>query len=148
MLPCALLSARYRCIHAFLLSQTYKPERQLPAGSKASALHQTMQATMKATLGGGELQNTVKLPPGEDLNEWIAVNTGEALAAATVAVAAALCAAANCHPLHLLTRSLWISPSSDCVFLVHFFNAASSDTGTDPACISVEACCCPTRFQR
>ena len=62
------------------LSQTYKPERQLPAGSKASALHQTMQATMKATLGGGELQNTVKLPPGEDLNEWIAVNTGEARA--------------------------------------------------------------------
>ena len=44
-------------------------------GSKASNLQHTMQATMKATLGGGELQNTVKLPEGEDLNEWIAVNT-------------------------------------------------------------------------
>jgi len=30
---------------------------------------------MKATLGGGELKKTVQLPEGEDLNEWIAVNT-------------------------------------------------------------------------
>jgi hypothetical protein len=30
-----------------------KPERQLPQGSKASHLQHTMQATMKATLGGG-----------------------------------------------------------------------------------------------
>jgi len=56
-------------------NKTFKPERKLPAGSKQSHLQHTMQATMKATLGGGELQNTVKLPEGEDLNEWIAVNT-------------------------------------------------------------------------
>jgi len=56
-------------------NKTFKPQRQLPAGSKASHLQHTMQATMKATLGGGELQNTVKLPEGEDLNEWIAVNS-------------------------------------------------------------------------
>jgi MOB kinase activator 1 len=30
---------------------------------------------MKATLGGGDLRKTVQLPEGEDLNEWIAVNT-------------------------------------------------------------------------
>jgi MOB kinase activator 1 len=30
---------------------------------------------MKATLGGGELRKTVLLPEGEDLNEWIAVNS-------------------------------------------------------------------------
>ena len=30
---------------------------------------------MKATLGGGQLSETVKLPEGEDLNEWIAVNS-------------------------------------------------------------------------
>lgn len=52
-------------------NKTFKPERQFQQGSKAH----TMQATMKATLGGGELQNTVKLPDGEDLNEWIAVNS-------------------------------------------------------------------------
>jgi len=34
-----------------------------------------MVATMRATLGGGELQKTVQLPPGEDKNEWIAVNS-------------------------------------------------------------------------
>lgn len=56
-------------------NKTFKPERQLPAGSKASNLQHTMVATMRATLGGGELQNTVKLPEGEDLNEWIAVNS-------------------------------------------------------------------------
>lgn len=50
-------------------NKTFKPERQLPAGSKASNLQHTMVATMRATLGGGELQNTVKLPEGEDLNE-------------------------------------------------------------------------------
>jgi len=49
-------------------NKTFKPERQLPAGSKASNLQHTMQATMKATLGGGELQNTVKLPEGEDVS--------------------------------------------------------------------------------
>lgn len=35
----------------------------------------TVHATMRATLGGGDLMNAVKCPPGEDLNEWIAVNT-------------------------------------------------------------------------
>jgi hypothetical protein len=30
---------------------------------------------MKATLGGTELREAVKLPQGEDLNEWIAVNS-------------------------------------------------------------------------
>jgi len=30
---------------------------------------------MKATLGGGQLKQTVELPDGEDENEWIAVNS-------------------------------------------------------------------------
>lgn len=52
-------------------NKTYKPQKSLPNGRQG-----TMQATMHATLGGGgELANTVKLPEGEDLNEWIAVNT-------------------------------------------------------------------------
>ena len=37
--------------------------------------HETIKATMKATLGGGDLRETVKLPEGEDKKEWIAVNT-------------------------------------------------------------------------
>jgi len=54
-------------------NKTYKPAKQLPKGR--ANLHKTIQATMKATLGGGELRQAVKLPEGEELNEWIAVNT-------------------------------------------------------------------------
>jgi len=49
--------------------------RKVPTTNKQLTLQRTMHATMKATLGGGELRHTVKLPPGEDPNEWIAVNT-------------------------------------------------------------------------
>lgn len=28
-----------------------------------------------ATLGNGNLRDAVRLPPGEDLNEWLAVNS-------------------------------------------------------------------------
>ncbi|RRT53005.1 hypothetical protein BHM03_00029913, partial [Ensete ventricosum] len=31
-----------------------------------------------ATLGSGNLREAVRLPPGEDLNEWLAVNSDEA----------------------------------------------------------------------
>jgi MOB kinase activator 1 len=54
-------------------NKTFKPAKQLPKGR--SNMHKTIQATMKATLGGGELRQAVKLPDGEELNEWIAVNT-------------------------------------------------------------------------
>lgn len=50
-------------------------KEMVPSNSKQQQLHRTIKATMKATLGGGELKKTVKLPEGEDLNEWIAVNT-------------------------------------------------------------------------
>jgi len=53
--------------------KTFKPQRTLQG--KQAKMHQTIKATMKATLGGGELKKTVALPEGEDLNEWIAVNT-------------------------------------------------------------------------
>jgi len=55
-------------------NKTYKPERKL-ANNKQQGLQKTMKATMKATLGGGELKKAVQLPEGEDMNEWIAVNT-------------------------------------------------------------------------
>jgi MOB kinase activator 1 len=54
--------------------KTFKPNKKL-ANSKQQRLHKTIKATMKATLGGGELRKTVQLPDGEDLNEWIAVNS-------------------------------------------------------------------------
>jgi len=54
-------------------NKTIKPEKKVKG--KQEKLHQTIKATMKATLGGGDLKKTVRLPEGEDINEWIAVNT-------------------------------------------------------------------------
>ncbi len=34
-----------------------------------------MKRHIDATLGSGNIMEAVKLPPGEDLNEWLAVNT-------------------------------------------------------------------------
>jgi len=54
-------------------NKTIRPQKTLQG--KQGKLHNTIKATMKATLGGGELKKTVQLPEGEDLREWIAVNT-------------------------------------------------------------------------
>jgi len=54
--------------------KTFKPI-QSQAGKENKA-HQTLRATLKATLGGGDdLKSVVLVPEGEDVNEWIAVNT-------------------------------------------------------------------------
>jgi MOB kinase activator 1 len=45
--------------------------KQYEKGSKRHELHRVA----KATLGSGDLSQAVKLPVGEDLNEWLAVNT-------------------------------------------------------------------------
>lgn len=55
-------------------NKTFKPVKE-PKSERQGDLHRTIKATMKATLGGGELRKSVKLPEGEDENEWIAVNT-------------------------------------------------------------------------
>lgn len=51
--------------------RTFRPKRSAPAGSKGEALKQHIDAT----LGQGNLRDAVVLPPGEDLNEWLAANT-------------------------------------------------------------------------
>ena len=35
----------------------------------------TLKRHIDATLGQGKVREAVRLPPGEDLNEWLAVNT-------------------------------------------------------------------------
>lgn len=47
--------------------------------NKGTSSYQLRQFA-EATLGSGSLRKTVKLPEGEDLNEWLAVN-GERLSA-------------------------------------------------------------------
>ena len=47
----------------------------VPLQGAGGRIMRTVHATMKATLGGGDLEKAVRCPPGEDKNEWIAVNT-------------------------------------------------------------------------
>eukprot|EP01117_Protostelium_nocturnum_P015994 TRINITY_DN624_c0_g1_i1.p1 TRINITY_DN624_c0_g1~~TRINITY_DN624_c0_g1_i1.p1 ORF type:complete len:228 (+),score=79.80 TRINITY_DN624_c0_g1_i1:162-845(+) len=49
---------------------TFKPKKNHKDGSKRFDLHNQLTST----LGSGDLRGAVKLPPGEDLNEWLAVN--------------------------------------------------------------------------
>lgn len=47
----------------------FKPQR----ANKGTTSYQLRQFA-EATLGSGSLRKAVKLPEGEDLNEWLAVN--------------------------------------------------------------------------
>nr|GMD58857.1 MOB kinase activator-like 1A [Ipomoea batatas] len=51
--------------------KTFHPKKSVPPGNKGGLL----QKHIDATLGSGNLREAVLLPPGEDLNEWLAVNT-------------------------------------------------------------------------
>ncbi|KAE9604672.1 hypothetical protein Lal_00010824 [Lupinus albus] len=51
--------------------KTFRPKKSTPSGSKGAQLKNHIDAT----LGSGNLREAVKLPPGEDINEWLAVNT-------------------------------------------------------------------------
>ncbi|KAL7091871.1 hypothetical protein ACP275_12G130300 [Erythranthe tilingii] len=52
-------------------SKTFRPKKSSPSGNKGLQLKKHIDAT----LGSGNLREAVRLPPGEDLNEWLAVNT-------------------------------------------------------------------------
>ncbi|CAB4374266.1 Mob1/phocein [Rhizophagus irregularis] len=52
-------------------NKTFKPKKKVPEGTKQYQLKQFAEAT----LGSGNLKLAVVLPEGEDLNEWLAVNT-------------------------------------------------------------------------
>lgn len=52
-------------------TKTFKPKKNIPEGT-----HQyDLMRHAAATLGSGNLRLAVMLPEGEDLNEWVAVNT-------------------------------------------------------------------------
>jgi MOB kinase activator 1 len=52
-------------------SKTFKPKKNFAKGTKRYELHKYA----KDTLGSGNLKQAVSLPEGEDLSEWLAVNT-------------------------------------------------------------------------
>jgi MOB kinase activator 1 len=49
---------------------TFRPKRSTP-GPRGARL----KSHIDATLGSGNLRDAVMLPPGEELNEWLAANT-------------------------------------------------------------------------
>jgi len=51
--------------------KTFKPKKHIPEGTHQFDL---MKYAMQ-TLGSGNLRLAVALPEGEDLNEWVAVNS-------------------------------------------------------------------------
>ena len=52
-------------------TKTFKPKKNIPEGTHQ---HDLMKHAA-ATLGSGNLRLAVMLPEGEDLNEWVAVNS-------------------------------------------------------------------------
>ena len=53
-----------------LRSKTFRPKKSTVGRPKGTELRKHIDAT----LGSGNLREAVQLPPGEDLNEWLAVN--------------------------------------------------------------------------
>ncbi|KAG2551358.1 MOB kinase activator-like 1A [Panicum virgatum] len=53
------------------IQRTFRPKKSAPSGNKGIQLKRYIDKT----LGEGDLREAVRLPIGEDLNEWLAVNT-------------------------------------------------------------------------
>ncbi|XP_049404777.1 MOB kinase activator-like 1A [Solanum stenotomum] len=51
--------------------RTFRTKKSAPSGSKGEQLRKHIDIT----LGSGNLREAVRLPPGEDLHEWLAINT-------------------------------------------------------------------------
>lgn len=51
--------------------QTFRPKKKFEPGTLRYSLHKQAEASLKSGLN---LATAVKLPPGEDLNDWIAVH--------------------------------------------------------------------------
>lgn len=73
----SFLKFLWKCVFFFSLcsgsrsSKTFKPKKNIPEGSHQYELLKHAEAT----LGSGNLRMAVMLPEGEDLNEWVAVNS-------------------------------------------------------------------------
>lgn len=66
-----LISFTFSLLSGSRSSKTFKPKKNIPEGT-----HQyDLMKHAAATLGSGNLRLAVMLPEGEDLNEWVAVNS-------------------------------------------------------------------------
>ncbi|KAF2356985.1 MOB kinase activator family [Trinorchestia longiramus] len=58
-------------VEFFQKGKTFRPRKKLPPGTLKYSLHKQAQASLNS---GINLRKVVKLPPNEDLNDWIAVH--------------------------------------------------------------------------
>lgn len=56
-----------------LYFQTFRPKKRFEPGTMKFNLHKQANASLNS---GIDLKEVVKLPPGEDMNDWIAVHGG------------------------------------------------------------------------
>ena len=54
----------------FAKDKTFRPKKKFEPGTLRYELHRHAEETLSA----GDLRETVKLPPTEDINDWIAVH--------------------------------------------------------------------------
>ncbi|XP_047947275.1 MOB kinase activator-like 1A [Salvia hispanica] len=59
------------CLHVCRNQKTFRAKKGSTSGIKS----QHLKRHIDSTLGSGNLKEAVRLPPGEDVNEWWAVNT-------------------------------------------------------------------------
>ncbi len=71
LLPCHFPGLTPPC-HNRRKGGTFRSVKNVPVGAKGLTLKQHIEHT----LGTGAVEDAVRLPPGEDMNEWLAVNTG------------------------------------------------------------------------
>ncbi|KAB7506309.1 MOB kinase activator-like 3 [Armadillidium nasatum] len=58
-------------VEFFQKGKTFRPKKKFEPGTLKYSLHKQAQASLNS---GINLRHVVKLPPGEDLNDWIAVH--------------------------------------------------------------------------
>lgn len=76
ILPCHTLQSLLALLVPRMLASTRKVLNQhLGCHPSHSLQGLQLKRHIDATLGSGNYLEAVKLPPGEDLNEWLAVNT-------------------------------------------------------------------------
>ncbi len=64
---------KYQMMKGLDKTKSFKPPKKIAKDSR----HKRLQELAHETLKTGNVQLAIELPPGEDLNEWLAVNTIE-----------------------------------------------------------------------
>ncbi|ESQ42063.1 hypothetical protein EUTSA_v10015917mg [Eutrema salsugineum] len=125
---------------------TFRPKKKKknnPFGSKGSQL----EKLITATLGSGNLREAVRLPPGEDINEWLAINTIDFYNQVNVLYATLeeFCTPTTCPIMNAgsryeyrwadgitITKPIWVSAPEYVEYLMNWIETQIDDEGIFP----------------